>query len=244
MIKNIFIQYTGRTMMQIFFNLKGEFQWASIAAIVALIGSLTSIIFSTLGYFNSKRSLIIQKNMDQKKIDADIISKSRMHWIDNSKSITSQFITDALMLGAQYKMFIEKIKQYNILKKHIEIEVKEKKKVEARRDLKKFDKEMIERVDKINNSLNDVSKNHLLIKLNFSNNFEHEQILNLVTTMYERLRKVSLNGWVQYYDDKDLEKQLNNIIKVFHDNSLDAESLTNSLRDYYKKEWIKVKKGE
>lgn len=47
--------------------------------------------------------------MNQQKIDADIISKSRMHWMDNAKIITSDFIAIALNLGAHFKMFTEKV---------------------------------------------------------------------------------------------------------------------------------------
>lgn len=231
-------------MFGIFFNLKGEFQWSSVAALVALLGALTSIIFSTLGYLNSRKSLLHQEKMDQKKIDADIISKSRMHWIDNVKIISSQFITDSLYLGAHYKMFIEKVYQYNQLNELFVSETKEKKKLEIRKELKSFDEEMKNRVDVINNLLSEVSKNHLLMKLNFSSNSEHHQIMQLTTKMYDRLRDVSMNGWVQFYEEKDLEIQLKNIYTVFQQNSNDAESLTNNLRDYYKKEWEKVKKGE
>lgn len=231
-------------MTGIFFNLKGEFQWSSIAALVALVGALTSIIFSILGYINTKKSLLHQEKMDQKKIDADIISKSRMHWIDNIKIISSQFITESLALGAHYKMFIEKIYQYNKLQELLKSENKEKKKIEIKNELKTFDKEMLERVDIINNLLSELSKNNLLINLNFSSNSEHKQIIQLVTRMYNRLRAVSLNGWIQFYEERELNQQLENINKVFQHNSKDAESLTNNLRDYYKKEWEKVKKGE
>lgn len=51
-------------MTQIFFNLKGEFQWNSIVAIVAIIGAVTSFIFSVLGYINTKNSLLIQKKIE------------------------------------------------------------------------------------------------------------------------------------------------------------------------------------
>lgn len=233
-------------MTQIFFNLKGEFQWNSIVAIVAIIGAVTSFIFSVLGYINTKNSLLIQKKIEQKKIDADIISKSRIHWIDNARTITSQFITDSLLLGAHYKMFIEKIYQYNQLnlQERILIEADDVKKMKLNKELDDFNADMHKRVDTINNLLGNVSKNHLLIKLNFSNNFEHDQIIHLVTIMYKRLEEGSLHGWVQYYNQEILDAELDNFKKLFYENSRDAELLTNALRDYYKKEWRKVKRGE
>ena len=63
--------------------------------------------------------MVIQKKMNQQKIDADIISKSRMHWMDNAKIITSDFITIALNLGAHFKMFTEKVIQINNINSRI-----------------------------------------------------------------------------------------------------------------------------
>ena len=54
-------------MERLFFDFKGDFQWASIAAIVAVFGALASLLFSFLSYHNTKKSILIQKEMDQKK---------------------------------------------------------------------------------------------------------------------------------------------------------------------------------
>lgn len=143
-------------------------------------------------------------------------------------------------------MFIEKIYQYNQLnlQERILIEADDVKKMKLNKELDDFNADMHKRVDTINNLLGNVSKNHLLIKLNFSNNFEHEQIIHLVSIMYKRLEEGSLHGWVQYYNQEILDAELDNFKKLFYENSRDAELLTSALRDYYKKEWRKVKRGE
>ena len=248
-------------MERLFFDFKGDFQWASIAAIVAVFGALASLLFSFLSYHNTKKSILIQKEMDQKKIDADIISKSRMHWIDNTKMVTSTFITDSLSLGANMKMFTQKIIQLN----GIRIEMSElheksmnKKLPQAERNKAKevsqhwidegskiFNKDMEERADEINELLKRLSNNFMLIKLNFSNNDENNTIVDLAFKIYEGLRRHSLNsGWDQMTSEKELIQSLRETEKVFQENSMNAEKFTEFLRDYYKREWEKVKTGK
>lgn len=82
----------------LFWDHYGDFQWSSVAAAIALIGAISSAIFSWLSYNNSVKTAEKQHQLEQKKIDADIISKSRMHWIDNTKDIASEFLVDALKL--------------------------------------------------------------------------------------------------------------------------------------------------
>lgn len=48
-------------MEKFFFNSLGDFQWASVAALVALIGTIVSAIFSGLSHNNSKKTMVIQK---------------------------------------------------------------------------------------------------------------------------------------------------------------------------------------
>lgn len=43
-------------MGKIFFNSLGDFQWASVAALFALIGTIVSAIFSSLSHNNSKKN--------------------------------------------------------------------------------------------------------------------------------------------------------------------------------------------
>lgn len=248
-------------MEKLFFDINGDFQWASIAAIVAAFGALVSLLFSFLSFHNTKKSMLIQKEMDQKKIDADIISKSRMHWIDNTKTITSTFITDSLSLGANMRMFTQKIVQLN--RKRIEMTELRKKSVNKKipqaernkaREIsqhwvdegsKIFNKDMGERTDEINELLKKVSNNFMLIKLNFSNNDENNKIVDLAFEIYEGLRRHSLTaGWDQMANEEELIQSLRVTEKIFRENSLNAERFTELLRDYYKKEWEKVKIGK
>lgn len=193
--------------------------------------------------------------MNQQKIDADIISKSRMHWMDNAKIITSEFIIIALTLGAQYKMFTEKVIQIkNINSRIIFLEkkgnshlskIEKEEYTELKNAIKFINSEMKARVDAINKSLDGLAKNFLLINLNFTKNVEHQNILDLVEKINDRLRKHSLrDGWIQFGTDEELKQSLENTNSIFKENSKDTEILTTELSNYFKKEWEKVKQGK
>lgn len=242
-------------MGKIFFNSLGDFQWASVAALFALIGTIISAIFSGLSHNNSKKTMVIQKEMNQQKIDADIISKSRMHWIDNVKIISSDFITISLNLGAHFKMFTEKVIQFNNISSRIVFlekkgnsnlsKIEKEEYTELKNAIKSLNSEMQTRINTINTLLESLAKNFLLIKLNFTKNVEHQNILDSVEKIYNRLRKHSLNnGWIQFGTDKELKKSLQNTNSIFKENSEDTEILTTELSNYFKKEWEKVKQGK
>ncbi|MDT2638631.1 hypothetical protein P7D31_00685 [Enterococcus dongliensis] len=248
-------------MGKIFFDFNGDFQWASVAAIVAVFGALVSLIFSFLSYRNTQKSILIQKEMDQKKIDADIISKSRMHWIDNTKMITSTFITDSLSLGANFKMFTEKIVQYNeilinmrnLREMSINKKIPQSERNKAKEEYeywinegsKTFNRDMQNRVNELNELLKKNSNSYMLIKLNFSNNDENNEVVELASKIYEGLKRHSLkSGWDQFASKEELVQSQKNVNKVFKENSLNAEKFTELLRDYYKREWEKVKIGK
>lgn len=242
-------------MEKFFFNSLGDFQWASVAALVALIGTIVSAIFSGLSHNNSKKTMVIQKKMNQQKIDADIISKSRMHWMDNAKIITSDFITIALNLGAHFKMFTEKVIQINNINSRIILlekngishlsKTEKEEYTELKNAIKFLNSEMQTRVDTINKLLDSLAKNFLLIKLNFTKNVEHQNILDLVEKIDSRLTKHSLSdGWIQFGTDEELKQSVENTNLIFNENSRDTEILTTELSNYFKKEWEKVKQGK
>ncbi|MCC3263131.1 hypothetical protein LLE87_33715, partial [Paenibacillus polymyxa] len=84
--------------------------------------------------------------------------------------------------------------------------------------------EMQTRINTINTLLESLAKNFLLIKLNFTKNVEHQNILDSVEKIYNRLRKHSLNnGWIQFGTDKELKKSLQNTNSIFKENSEDTE---------------------
>lgn len=86
---------------KIFFDSDGIFMWSSIAAIIALVGSVSSAFFSWLGYTSSKRTAESQRRMEQKKIDANLKAKARIEWINEVRHKSSDLIS--LLLSLQKK---------------------------------------------------------------------------------------------------------------------------------------------
>ncbi|WP_256736168.1 hypothetical protein [Enterococcus hirae] len=60
---------------------------------------------------------LFQKEIAKKQIDADVILKSRLHWIDNTKSIASEFLIDSLKLVTVNTSLVENYSNVAIWKK-------------------------------------------------------------------------------------------------------------------------------
>ncbi|EGO7788316.1 hypothetical protein FKJ76_002681, partial [Enterococcus faecalis] len=66
---------------------------------VPFVGTILGIIVNVcINRSQTKKNHELQKEITQKQIDADVILKSRMHWIDNTKNIASEFLIDSLKL--------------------------------------------------------------------------------------------------------------------------------------------------
>lgn len=243
----------------LFFDHNGDFQAGTAAAVVAFIGAMSSARFSWLSYKNSKKTAERQHIMEQKKIDADIISKSRMHWIDNTKDIASEFLVDALKATAITKLSIEKLKEIYIYR-DIEFENGEKLKIEetdkkqdylaiddtVKRQIKTLKEFHHDNSIEINRLSNDINKNYTLLTLNFSDNDENRKIINSIDKINDDIRRfIRVSNDLQKlgnqidWDEKIKDAKATN--KIIND---EVNKLTIILRDYYKKEWEKVKAGE
>lgn len=247
----------------LFWDHNGDFQAATAAAAVALIGAIFSAVFSWLSYRNSVKTAEKQQQMEQKKIDADIISKSRMHWIDNTKDIASEFLIDALRIVTLNAMIVDKFisikpwseveQQNNLLIKNDNTNFEDKDTaINLNKKINEMKAEQKESLSKIKNEINDlmyrVSKDYTLLLLNFSNNDENNSIINSIREINSDLRRVTREleesenpvgneavNWIKINDKITFEKT--NINKK-------VEQLTVDLRDYYKEEWEKVKQGK
>ncbi|MDS3950812.1 hypothetical protein, partial [Staphylococcus epidermidis] len=112
--------------------------------IIALSGStlFTSIIVALINYF-------LNKNFNEKKLNAEIISKSRIQWINEVRSISAKFI---------YKFnrcVMLKIKRFDVIKKKERLYkgIKNKKIPKTQKNLKKLEeykKKISKLVDKFN----------------------------------------------------------------------------------------------
>ncbi|NRE71035.1 hypothetical protein HR100_11335, partial [Enterococcus faecium] len=103
-----------------------------------------------------------------------------------------------------------------------------------------------------NNQINELiyrtSKNNTLLLLNFGDNDENNKIIDLVKDINNCLRRVTREVKdLEYIVDDEEVDWLNKIEKSYTEQTAinqKVEKLTLLLRNYYKKEWEKVKEGE
>ncbi|EER56041.1 hypothetical protein NEIFL0001_1329 [Neisseria flavescens SK114] len=100
--------------MNIFFDMNNNFQWGSIAALVALIAAIMQM-------FNNKKS-----------IDANLKAKSRVEWIQNVRKLSADFIRISYEYKGLMDKYIEIDNEKNILFIDKEIENDDKDKIDMK----------------------------------------------------------------------------------------------------------------
>lgn len=204
-----------------------------------------------------------QEKLTQKQIKADVILKSRLHWIDNTKSIASEFLIDVLRIVTLDALLVNKyisikiwrdVEQKNISSIQSDNTNSDDKDFKINFDIKakKIIDDQIESISKINNEINDLmyktSKEYTLLLLNFSENDENNNIIKSIKAINNDLRRVTRKveeAQSSFGDDNvDWIKINNSVSNEKAAINQKVEELTIILRDYYKKEWEKVKAGE
>lgn len=192
------------------------------------------------------------KKLEQKKINADIISKSRMQWINETKKLTSDFLNDSSFLLAQITLFCEKNLQISVYNEELLKLNKAKKSASVTNQIKNLeslidtiDQQQLENIGALNDLLEKMSRSRFLIKLQFSNNEENKSIVDKVENITDSIRDFTLNTrWAQYSSLEEKKKLAKLSITLRENKQKEIEELVEILRGYYKKEWEKVKKGE
>lgn len=88
----------------IFYSTKGEFQWGSIAALISLIAAIIAAGSSVYGVKKNSQTQTkisadnneLQKRLQKEKIDADIIAKARIQWIEHVRAAYSSLVESYL----------------------------------------------------------------------------------------------------------------------------------------------------
>lgn len=218
---------------------------ALAAAIISAVGILIQIIMAV--YNNNQL-----KKLEQKKIDADIISKSRMQWINETRKLVSDFMNDASLLLAQITLFCEKnvqVSEYCVKLDNIEMSKNTNKVMDDIKQLEKLidivDQQQVVNVAALNGLQEKMSRSRLLIKLQFSDNKENNLIVEKVESITNYIRIFILKStWSQDFSLKDKKKLVGESIALRESEQKEIEELVEILREYYKKEWEKVKSGE
>ena len=204
-------------------------------------------------------SYVINSKFNRDKLRADLVSTARIKWLDNTKNITSEFIKDVLMINEHYVMYMQKTVWLDSHPENISLtkstikrreneglnneEFKESL-ADFENDIEQYNDEMKEKLDVIKSLQDKIEKNSLLIKLNFSENKENNEIVSICDHISYDLRKYGfVFENIQSQKTEVKLKELNTCIKRISEHNEDLASLTDKLRDYNKKEWEKIKLG-
>src|SRR5690625_1587497 len=95
-------------LLNILYDIEGNFQWSSVVAVVALLSSIITLIgviinSRTLKRNNeknikfqenaSKKTLALQKELHEKSFQGNVVATSRIQWIQEVREHSVAFIT-------------------------------------------------------------------------------------------------------------------------------------------------------
>lgn len=216
--------------VSIFYDNDNVFQWASVAAVIAGFGAISSLLFSFLSYRNSKKALKQQKELEQKKIDANLKASARLKWIEQVREIVSQYLSELSKLSVSTRNLIKVSSLLQAKNDGLNPPFYEE-------ELNMNFEENVADIIKLQNSVNEYSEKILLY---FSDKDDHKKIEEMVSLVPNKLgdfltftnNNINHNFKIAMLLDfeKELNKNVQDIRKVF--------------RDYLKKEWDKAKQGK
>ncbi|KAB2447030.1 hypothetical protein ACQCWD_20760 [Bacillus thuringiensis] len=166
-------------LVNIFFDNHNNFQWASIAALIALIGSCASVWIAWLNNKNtigkqeqmSQANLDLQEKMNKSNFKGNVVSKARIEWIQEVRKQSVDFMSACYNLFDFITLTIDNIiGDINTEKEFVRLK-------------------------------NEIEKNGTLLILYFGpdSNKNNELIVSVVANILERTK--NKNGW---YDVREL----------------------------------------
>ncbi|MFL2071175.1 hypothetical protein ACEN32_02560 [Marinilactibacillus psychrotolerans] len=177
-----------------------------IAAVIAATISLISLAVQAENNYNLNK-------MEEKKLNAEIISKSRIEWIQTVRSIMADYLTEArslLFLFAQIEEQMEYMSKQddNIQRQKIQVNINEL-------------------IAEANGKLNTIFRLKNLLILNFSDNEGNKKIIEEFTSVVDYLSELSI--------------QIKNLKIHGMVNYQTIDKLAGTARDYFKVEWDRAK---
>ncbi|MBC2828670.1 hypothetical protein [Enterococcus faecalis] len=223
----------------LFWDHNGDFQAATAAAAVALIGAIISAVFSWLSYKNSVKTAERQYIMEQKKIDADLKAKARIEWITEVRNLVSKYLSYLFDIKILISRMQDIEEELSGLEKQT---IQESTYIDRQRELKiKQLKKEEELMICIQESILTAEK----ILLHFSKKDEHKAIEKELSDSVNIIKDIEARearpGFYNIYlpkTDKTYASKMRGLI----DNSITR--IRNIFREYLKTEWDRAKKGD
>lgn len=197
-----YINHTGffEFLGIIFLDKNGKFEWAGVTAIITVL----SVSFTVI--------VTVSKNK------ADLVSKSRIEWLQKVKALMSKYLAEVHYYPDAYfrmRRLEDKLEAEKLLTKAPNLQ-----------NVKgKYEKQQ-EVVDEL---LRSIEETQYLLLMNLSDNIDNQQINKCITDCTE---------WVN-----NMEVRYEKNPKDFIWKDVPVTNLMKVSRDYFKREWSKAKKG-
>ncbi|MCO5481054.1 hypothetical protein [Enterococcus faecalis] len=185
-----------------------------------------------INYTQTKKKEVLQKEITQKQIDANLKAKARIEWIALVRGLVSEYISNYYKIT----VIVDRIskEEKSILGN---TKAKNTKTTESSYDqLIENNKDEIIRLKKeLNESVSNSISISEQIFLLFADSDEHKQIRELFTSSISFLKEI--NASESYEKEKEVLKKLD-------ENSENIVEIRNYISVYLKKEWDKAKEGK
>ncbi|ELL5616570.1 hypothetical protein ACHLL8_01735 [Staphylococcus aureus] len=197
-----------------------------------LLSVLGSSTFT--GLITTYVSYKLQKGFNDKKLNAEIISKARIDWINEVRKISAQYIYScnrSLMLKRKRAKFI---KQRERSVRDIESNNNSERHTKLIKEFNKYNKKVTETVEEFNEEIAKIIEKRILLNLYFTNEKQVDKSSithNQITSDMKSLTK-SINDF----------KPQNDKVSIDYNNEI--ESLSNLIGKYLKQEWDRAKAKE
>lgn len=173
-----------------------------------------------------------QNMWEQKKIDADLVAKARIEWIQNVRLIETEFVNNInlfLSYSASIIVIAEKTKSPSFGKHEIQL--------------------INQHIQNSTNCLFKAKKEKVLLKLYFGTNVEDNELVGRSKQIVDNIDKIyKINDEiVSFIEDEQIvraEKKYDSVISLIEKVNDELEIFVLKARDYNKLEWERAKKGE
>lgn len=202
----------------------GSFNWASITAVIALLTFVFNSVYTA------------------KKYKADLISTSRISWMNTTRSLSSEIISNSSKIASKIATLVSNYSNMDYLlsgDKNLKYHSKD----QGEQAIKEHNLKLGESISSYRAVLLEKTT---LFKMYFGSNIENDKLVNISDEIQDFTD--DLIRLLHSYNDGDTTKTAKEIEEELEGKLLTGENLmdrfSDSCRDYYKTEWEKVKLGK
>lgn len=210
---------------------------AIIVGVIAFLGVLLQLIIS---YRTNKKNQRFQEIWEQNKIDADIISKSRIEWLGQARKFATEIQSESL------EMLLTGVSVVELFYAIVSLEDNQQNLNDE--DYKERKKTMKIELESVHNKfLNAKYKSIKAVnsfKLLFGTNPENDEIIKAAMDIIYKTYEMNELILKCNKNLNDLQRDLNKSKIIFSEGERAQNKFSNTCRRYFHKEWTKAKQGK